>query len=46
MNNFEFLSYEAVQNEKFLGVCTLRAWGKIILRYKIIPGKEGRGFFA
>ena len=46
MNNFEFLSYEAVQNEKFLGVATVRAWGKIILRYKIIPGKEGRGFFA
>ncbi len=46
MNNFEFLSYEAVQNEKFLGVCTIRAWSKIILRYKIIPGKEGRGFFA
>ena len=46
MTNFEFLSYEAVQNEKFLGVATVRAWGKIILRYKIIPGKEGRGFFC
>lgn len=46
MTNFEFLSYDAVVGEKFLGVATIRAWSKIILRYKIIPGKEGRGFFA
>jgi hypothetical protein len=24
----------------------VRAWGKIILRYKIVPGKDGRGFFV
>lgn len=46
MNNFEFLSYEAVSGEKFLGIATMRAWGKIILKYKIVPGKDGRGFFA
>lgn len=46
MNNFEFLSYESVVGEKFLGVVTVRAWSKIILRYKVIPGKDGRGFFC
>ncbi len=46
MNNFEFLNYDAVSGEKFLGIATIRAWGKIILRYKIVPGKEGKGFFA
>ena len=45
MNNFEFLSYEPVVGEKFLGIATVRAWGKIILRYKIVPGKDG-GWFA
>lgn len=44
MNNFEFLSYEPVQNEKFFGIATIRAWSKIILKYKVIPGKDG-GFF-
>lgn len=46
MTNFEFLSYEAVQNEKFLGIATVRAWGKIILKYKIISNKDGSSFFA
>jgi hypothetical protein len=46
MNNFEFLEYQPVSGEKFLGVCALRAWGKIILRYKIIPTKDGSSFFA
>lgn len=46
MTNFEFLSYDAVVGEKFLGIATVRAWGKIILRYKIIPNKDGSSFFA
>ncbi len=46
MTNFEFLSYEPVLNEKFIGICTIRAWQKIILKYKIVPAKEGNGFFA
>lgn len=45
MNNFEFLSYDAVTGEKFLGIATVRAWGKIILRYKIVPTKDGKGIF-
>ena len=46
MNNFEFLSYDVVVGEKFLGIATVRAWGKIILRYKIVPNKDGSSFFA
>jgi hypothetical protein len=46
MNNFEFLSYEPVSGEKFLGIATIRAWSKIILRYKIVPNKDGSSFFA
>lgn len=46
MNNFEFLSYDPVAGEKFLGIATVRAWGKIILRYKIVPNKDGSSFFA
>lgn len=45
MNNFEFLSYEPVTGERFLGIATVRAWGKIILRYKIVPTKDGKNFF-
>lgn len=43
---FEFLGYEAVEGEKFLGIATIRAWGKIILKYKVTPGKDGHGFFC
>jgi hypothetical protein len=47
MNNFEFVSYEPTPTEpKTLGIATIRAWGKIILRYKIVPGKDGHGWFT
>lgn len=45
MNNFEFLSYDPITGEKFLGIATVRCWNKIILRYKIVPNKDGTGFF-
>lgn len=46
MKNFEFLSYEPVVNEKFIGIATVRAWSKIILKYKVIPNKDNSGFFV
>ena len=46
MNAFEFLSYEATPAEKHLGIATIRAWGKIILRYKIVATTDGQGFFS
>ena len=38
--NYEFLNFVATPNEKHLGIATMRLWGKIILRYKIVPKKE------
>lgn len=44
MNNFEFLEYEdAAPEEKYLGVATVRAYGKIILRFKCTQAKDREG---
>lgn len=45
MSSFEFVKYEATPGEKYLGVATVKAYGKIVLRYKIVPNKDGSGFF-
>jgi len=46
MSQFEFVKYEATPGEKHLGIATMKAFGKIVLRYKIVPNKDGSGFFA
>ena len=45
MTQFEFISYTPVQGEKHLGIAAIKLYGKIILRYKIVQGKDGKGFF-
>lgn len=45
MGNFEFVKYEATPGEKHLGIATVKAYGRIVLRYKIVPNKDGSGFF-
>ena len=45
MSPFEFIKFEKTPQEKYLGVAYVKAWGKIILRYKIIPTKDGIGYF-
>jgi hypothetical protein len=46
MNQFEFVKFEATPGEKHLGIATVKAFeGKITLRYKIVPNKDGSGFF-
>jgi len=46
MKNFEFISYKSTKEDKYmLGVATVKAYGKILLRYKHIQGKENRGDF-
>lgn len=42
---FKFMKFEATPGEKHLGICTIKAYDKIILRYKIVPNKEGGGWF-
>lgn len=46
MENFEFLSYELTPGEKYYGIATVRAWGKIILKFKVMPLKDTSGMFA
>ena len=41
----QFLKYEPTPNEKHLGIATVKLYGKIILRYKIVPTKDGAGYF-
>ena len=43
--NFEFKKYEPTPNEKHLGIATVKLYGKIIARFKIIPTKDGTSFF-
>lgn len=41
----KFVSFERVVGEKFLGVASVVYDGKIMLRYKVFPAKEGKGVF-
>ena len=41
----QFLKYEAVTGEKHFGIATVKLYGRIILRYKIVPNKDGTGWF-
>jgi hypothetical protein len=45
MNKFEFLNYIPTPGEKHLGIATVRIYGKIIFRFKIVPTKDGTSFF-
>lgn len=45
MNNLEFLNYIPTPGEKYIGIATVKLYGKIILRYKIVPTKDGSGHF-
>lgn len=42
---FEFIKYEPTPQEKHLGIATVKLYGKLIARYKIIPTKDGASFF-
>ena len=42
----EFLKFEATPEEKHIGIASVKLYGKIIIRYKIVPTKEGGNFFV
>ena len=42
---FEFLNYIPTPGEKHIGIAKIKAFGKIILRYKLVSRKDGQGFF-
>lgn len=45
MNKFEFIKYEPTPSEKHLGIATVKLYGKIIARFKIVNTKDGSTFF-
>ncbi len=45
MNKFEFIRYEPTPGEKHLGIVTMKLYGKMIARYKIVSTKDGQNFF-
>jgi hypothetical protein len=45
MSNFEFLEYIPTPNEKHLGIATVMLFGRVFHKYKILPAKDGKGFF-
>ena len=45
MSEFEFVSFDKTPEDKHIGIASVKAYGKILLRYKVIPTKEGNGYF-
>jgi hypothetical protein len=45
MNICEFISYVKTPAEKHLGIVTVKLYGKIILRFKIVQTKDGKSTF-
>lgn len=43
--SYEFMKYDATPMEKYIGIATVKLHGKIVLRYKIVPKKDGSGYF-
>lgn len=44
MNQMEFVNFQAVQGQKYLGIATVNFNG-VMLRYKIVSNKDGNGYF-
>lgn len=42
---FKFVDYIPTPSEKHLGLATILAYEKMMLRFKVIPNKEGNNFF-
>jgi hypothetical protein len=45
MSDFEFIEYIQTPNERHLGIATVLLYGKVFHKYKILPTKDGNGFF-
>jgi len=43
--NFEFLGYEPTPLQRYLGIATVKVYGRVLLRYKIVQTSRGCGFF-
>ena len=45
MNNLEFMKFDSLFGEKYVGIATIRYEKRFIFRFKMVP-KEGGGFYA
>lgn len=45
MSNFEFIDYKATPGEKHIAIVSIKAYGKILLRFKMVPTKDGTGYW-
>lgn len=41
----EFIGYTPTPSEKYLGIATVKIYGKVLLRYKVIPRNDGTSIF-
>ena len=44
--NIKFIEFKKVFGEKHLGIASVILDDKIMLRYRIVPGKDGKGFWC
>lgn len=42
----QFISFDITPTEKHIGIATIRLYDNIIFRFKILPTKDGLGFFS
>lgn len=45
MNNIEFIDYKEAKTDYQMGIATIKLYGRIVLRYKIVAKKDGTGYF-
>jgi hypothetical protein len=45
MDQFEFIKYEPTPGEKQEGIAFIKAYNRIMLRFKIVKTKDGKAFF-
>lgn len=43
--DFVFLKYQPTPGEKYMGIASVRLFGKVVHRYKIQPSKDGASFY-
>lgn len=42
----QFIDFKEAHNEKHVGIATISLDGKIYLRFKVLPRKEGPGYYC
>jgi len=45
-DQIEILKFEKTEDQKFIGIVTIRLFRQVVLKYKIVENKDGSGFFV